>query len=270
MTPTGWDLLACPVCRAPLTAADAALRCPAGHSFDVARQGYVNLLGHAAPANADTAAMVAARERFLAAGHYDRIAAALADWLGRCRRVLEVGAGTGFYLARVLDAAPEAVGLACDISVAAVKRAARAHPRMTAVVADTWAGLPVLTGAVDAVLCVFAPRNPAEFARVLAPGGLTLVVTPNPGHLVQLRQAYHLLGIESDKQGRLERNVGGHLEPVTTQRLCYPVDLTGEEASDLIGMGPNAFHAAAEARRGLAVDVNVQLTLFRRPTIVKE
>ena len=115
---SGLDWTRCPVCGEPLSAVDGALRCPARHSFDVARQGYVNLLGRAAPANADTAAMLDARARFLASGHYDPIADAVAG-AARGERLAEVGAGTGFYLARVLDAHPEAEGLATDVSVAA-------------------------------------------------------------------------------------------------------------------------------------------------------
>ena len=64
------SLLRCPQCRQDLARTGRTLRCPSGHSFDIARQGYVNLAGHAPPRNADTPAMVAARERFLATGHY--------------------------------------------------------------------------------------------------------------------------------------------------------------------------------------------------------
>jgi 23S rRNA (guanine745-N1)-methyltransferase len=121
--------------------------------------------------NADSPQMVASRSRVLDAGVFDPVDAVLSRRLEDSCRILEAGAGTGHHLARVLDAVDGAHGLASDISVAAIRRAARAHPRMAAIVADTWQGLPVRSGAVDAVLCVFAPRNRDEFARVLAPGG---------------------------------------------------------------------------------------------------
>lgn len=262
-------LLACPTCGQPLAAdepdAPRVLRCRAGHSFDVARQGHVNLLGHAAPANADTAEMLAARERFLDAGHYAPIADALARRLAGCRRVIEVGAGTGHYLARVLDANPDAVGLATDVSPFAARRAARAHARMGAVVADTWAGLPVRSSAADALLCVFAPRNPAEFARVVAQGGLLLVVTPNPGHLAQARESLGLLGLEDDKLAKLNRSLVGAFEPVATLRLHWTMQLGADALADLVAMGPNAFHEHAQVADGMAVDADVQLSIFRRP-----
>lgn len=258
-------LLACPVCGAALAMDAARLACASGHSFDIARQGHVNLLGRAAPANADTAGMVAARERFLGGGWYDPIAAALARRLRLSRRVLDAGGGSGFYLSRVLDAAPDAVGLLTDVSPYAARRAARAHPRLGAVVADTWAGLPVRASSVDAVMCVFAPRNPSEFARVLRQGGLLAVVTPNPGHLASARVGLGLLGLESDKLAKVQRSLAGAFEPVISERITAPLDLDADAARDLVAMGPNAFHEHGEVTGGLHTDLDVQLSLFRRP-----
>lgn len=254
---SGLDWTSCPHCREPLTTEGRTLRCAQGHSFDVARQGYVNLLGRAAPANADTAAMLDARARFLVSGHYDPLADAVAAAVDG-DRFLEVGAGTGFYLARALDAHPGAEGLATDVSVAAAKRAARAHPSAAAVVADTWAGLPLADACVDAVLCVFAPRNPAEFARVLRPGGVLAVAQPAVGHLLELRERHGLLGVAPDKAERLEAAFAGW-ETVAHVEVRRRVSLTSQEVADLIAMGPNAFHGLPEhvdpAEVGVAVDV---------------
>ena len=104
------DLLACPVCGRGFTLRPLALRCASGHSFDIARQGYVNLLpGGARPGTADTMEMVAARQAFLAAGHYAPLAGAIADLAaatvpaGPRPCVLDAGSGPGYYLAAVLD-----------------------------------------------------------------------------------------------------------------------------------------------------------------------
>lgn len=257
-------MLACPVCAAPLAPDAGTLRCPAGHGFDIARQGYVNLLGHAAPRNADTPAMVAARQRFLDAGHYDPVSDAIAGNVGGCRRIVDAGGGTGHHLARALDRAPDAVGLAVDVSAAAARRAARAHPRMGAVVADTWQSLPVRSSGADALLCVFAPRNAAEFARVLVPGGLLVVVTPNPGHLAEARAALGLIGIQDDKLATVRRTLAGAFDPVAGVRIARPLELTASEVDDLVAMGPNAFHEHAPASGGLRVSLDVQVTTFRR------
>ncbi|WP_342371936.1 methyltransferase domain-containing protein [Propioniciclava soli] len=257
-------LLACPVCAAPLDVAARPVRCPAGHSFDVARQGYVNLAGAAPPANADTAPMVDARARVLASGAFDAVDAALARRLRGSRVVLDAGGGTGHHLARLLDAAPDARGVNLDVSVPAARRAARAHARLASVVADTWGTLPLLSRRFDAVLCVFAPRNMAEFARVLGDGGLLVVVTPDPEHLASVRERHGLLGIEPDKDDRLLRAASARFTPVARERVRVPLAASPALVADLIGMGPNAFHGAPTAVDALDTEVAVSVWLFRR------
>ncbi len=273
------DLLRCPHCGSPLLQQGATLRCPQGHAFDVARQGYVNLLPGGPPRNADTAAMVAARERFLSAGHYRPLLAGLCeaiDGLGlRSDAVLiDAGAGPGWYLAGLLDQllgqVPSARGLATDVSVAAVRRAARAHPRMGAVVADSWAGLPVRDGVADVVLSVFAPRNPADAARLLRPGGHLVVLAAEPDHLATLRDRLGLLGVEPAKHQRLLDSLPPTLTPTGSRRLTAHLTLTPAAVADLVAMGPNAFHHSentTDDRPGsldVDVEVAVRLTLARR------
>lgn len=235
-------LLACPHCGGELGLRQPA-RCERGHSFDLARQGYLNLLASRQPANADTPAMVAARGRVLASGAFDPLLKLVARQAREAHRVLEVGSGTAHYLLRCLGDDPHARGIALDVSVAAAKVAARADPRIAAVVADVWAGLPVLGHTLDAVVCVFAPRNLTEFARVLRPGGRLLVLTPSPGHLAVLRERHGLLGIEPEKQQRLLAAATEFFDLRGTSRLRVPVELSAELAGDVIAMGPNAFHS---------------------------
>ena len=147
--------------------------------------------------------MIAARQRVLGAGLFRDLDARLAEVLTDRDRIVEVGAGTGHHLAQVLDAHPDSRGLASDVSRAAIRRAAKAHPRMAAVVADTWAGLPIRTGCIDAELCIFAPRNRDEFARIMNPDGILVVVTPLPDHLQQLRARTGMIGIQPHKHDEL-------------------------------------------------------------------
>src|SRR5690242_3287348 len=95
--------LRCPNCGQGLRRSERTLRCPRGHSFDMARQGYADLSAGRLPHVGDTAEMVADRETFLTAGHYDFIADALAGAAKDRGPVVEAGVGTGFYLARALD-----------------------------------------------------------------------------------------------------------------------------------------------------------------------
>lgn len=247
------DLLRCPVCTGPFALVDRAARCPSGHSFDLARQGYLNLLGRAAPAHADTAEMVAARSRFLAGGHFDPLSETL-HWAVRESspdhsiptldghpQILEVGSGTGHYLARLLTDLGGR-GVALDISPAASRRAAQAHPRLGAVVADVWQPLPLAAAAFDVVLAVFSPRNAAEFARVLTPAGVLVVATPLPDHLVELRDQLGLLQIEPDKDERLAGALAGAFVPTRRDECRYRLELNRAAVTDLVGMGPNAFH----------------------------
>lgn len=254
------DLLGCPQCPATdslgrrrvtsdLGRDGRQLRCLNGHGFDIAKQGYVNLLTGRAGANADSVSMVAAREKFLATGHYRPIVEALAGALTGARTVLEAGAGTGHYLAESLPR--HGRGLACDLSSAAARKAAK-QPHVGAVVADTWAGLPVLDAVVDAVLCVFAPRNFAEFARVLAPNGRLVTITPTGDHLAELRAELGLLSVEADKQRRLRHSASEFFELRSERTLRWTFPATDDEVRSLVEMGPNAFHhrKAVAARAG--------------------
>lgn len=259
-------LLACPHCGDELGLQPTVARCERGHSFDVARQGYLNLLAGGQPANADTPAMLAARGRVLTSGAFDPLLNLIAQQAPGAHRVLEVGSGTAHYLRRCLGDDPDARGIALDVSVAAAKLVARADPRIAAVVADVWAGLPVLDHTLDAVLCVFAPRNLTEFARVLRPGGRLLVLTPNPGHLAALRERQGLLGIEPDKQQRLLAAAAEFFDLRGTSRLRVPVEFSVGLATDVIAMGPNAFHAPTPPTESVRDHLDATLRIFEPVT----
>ncbi|MCC5577181.1 methyltransferase domain-containing protein [Microtetraspora sp. AC03309] len=267
------DHLTCPVCRERLALAEGTVRCERGHSFDVARQGYVSLLtGSAVPGTADTPAMVAARADFLAAGHYAPLAGRLARLCADADAsvVADAGAGTGYYLAHALPG--RAVGIALDVSRHAIKRAARAHPRIGALVADVWRPLPVRDASVDVLLNVFAPRNPSEFARVLRPEGTLVVVTPAAGHLRPLVERLGLLSVDEDKERRLEDAFGDRFTKAGREDVEITLDLSHPAVEAVVGMGPSAWHTdpgtLAEGVRALPDPVRVtasfQITTWTR------
>ncbi|WP_338076178.1 methyltransferase domain-containing protein [Acidipropionibacterium jensenii] len=265
------DWLICPTCRRRtgteegLELTEHTLRCRHGHSLDVARQGHVTMIPARPGINADTTEMVAARQRVLDAGIFDPVDAVMARQLALSQRILEAGAGTGHHLGKVLDAVGSAHGLASDVSVAAVRRAARAHPRMAAVVADTWRGLPLRSGSVDAVMCVFAPRNRQEFHRVLSAGGLLVVVTPLSTHLAELREATGMIGIQPDKRHQMMAGLMESFTPSGHQTVRSVVTLDPRLAADAVGMGPSAHHAThVDLSDPIAVTVAVEVTTFLR------
>src|SRR5262249_35118728 len=136
--------------------------------------------------------------------------------------VLDVGCGTGHHLAGVLDALPAAHGLGLDSSPHALRAAARAHPRGAAAAADAFGPFPIAPTSVDVVLSVFAPRNAAEFHRVLRPGGRLIVARPDHGHLAQLRQVVEgMIDIDPHKEERLHGALDPHFEALETERVDY-------------------------------------------------
>jgi 23S rRNA (guanine745-N1)-methyltransferase len=261
--PSTTDLpLLCPLCPSPLElladpAGQSRLVCPSGHSFDAARQGYFNLLvGKGTSFEADTAGMVQARSDFLGKGHYlplaDAVTAAVVPFLPEERAaLLDSGTGTGHYLRTLLDAAVRqgrkvaAVGL--DISKFALRRAARLNPEAVNLVSDIWRPLPLADNSVDAVTVIFAPRNVAEFARVLRATGRLVVVTPRSGHLAALAAVTGMLGIEEGKEARLAEAMTGHFDVESTSAVDISLALSREEAADLALMGPAGHHLDRDA-----------------------
>ncbi|MEU0464603.1 putative RNA methyltransferase [Amycolatopsis sp. NPDC006131] len=238
--------LRCPLCASAFDLDGRSLRCPSRHSFDLAKQGYVNLLHAGIPAGtADTAEMVAARVAFLGAGHYDRLRDLLAqvasDAVGD-GLVVDAGAGTGYYLAGVLDRLPDAAGLALDVSAVALRRAAKAHARLGAAVWNLWEPWPVAAETAAVVLNVFAPRNAAEFRRVLRPGGTLLVVSPERGHLAELAAVAPVLEVDSRKEERLDAALSEHFELVSRRSLRDRVTLEPDDVRNAVRMGPTGHH----------------------------
>ncbi|MCD2112007.1 MULTISPECIES: putative RNA methyltransferase [Rhodococcus] len=282
------DLLACPHCESALDLDDNVVMCDRGHSFDVARQGYVSLLaGGSTPFTGDTADMIAARADFLGAGHYDPIRRAVAD---ACvdtadavdtadsvdapadAAILEVGAGTGQYLASVLDALPAARGIGLDVSKPAVRRIARSHPRTGAILADAWQRLPVKSASLTHVLSVFAPRNAAESHRVLAPGGTLVVATPTSEHLRELVALPGMVSVDDRKTERLSSALSGRFERAGRTDVRFTAAFPREALGLVAGMGPSAHHVTSDRRAELLaslpdpfdVTVSVTVTTWRR------
>ena len=256
----------CPVCAGSVRIGDDQVACDRGHSFNIARQGYVSLVsGKGGPGTGDSAAMVLARESFLGGGHYRPVADALSALAARSGRggpglVLDLAGGTGYYLARVLDALDGRLGACVDLSAPALRRAARAHPRAVALGADAWQSLPFADGAAALVLSVFGPRNAAEIRRVLAPDGTLLVATPGAGHLAELRQALGLIGIDERKTERLAEAYGGYADSSVTP-VRYELRLGHAELTDLVAMGPSARHIAADELAGRVAALPAPVTV---------
>jgi 23S rRNA (guanine745-N1)-methyltransferase len=287
------DLLLCPVCGGGLSPVAGGLACANGHHHDLAREGYVALLGGPVGREAgDDAAMVAARVEIEAAGHFAPLTAAIieaaAPPVGRGTAAgdgvatpspapperalaIDIGAGTGRHLAAVVERTGRTEqGVAIDVSRAACRSIARAHPSLAVVRADVWSQIPVADDAADLVLNVFAPRNGAELGRVVRPGGALVVATPAAGHLEELR-ALHRLSIQPDKPARLREQLAPWFGEAASATVEWHLRLTADEAANLLRMGPSARHLQPGALEDLArsaepvlVTAAVEIGVFAR------
>lgn len=239
--------LRCPVCAAGLERQAGSLRCPEGHCFDLARQGYVNLLPvqqkHSLHPG-DTREQVLARRRFLSAGFYQP----LADTLCRVaveaaprEQMLDAGCGEGYYSARVA----QAVGLpllGLDISKEAVRCAAASY-KSAQWVCGTAAHLPVADGSIGLLMSLFAVTVPAEFRRVLRSDGSFLQVLAAEDHLLALKRIIYPELHEKPKEtcGELP---GFRLAQSVPVRFSFTV--AGEEVRDLLYMTPHVYRITAQ------------------------
>lgn len=276
------DVLADPADLTPLRGEDDSSRLvsESGHSYDVAKQGYVTLaagkgIGH----EGDSLEMVNSRETFLSNGHFapfvEAVSDAVADVVERAAGdadpvVMEAGAGTGYYLAHTLDLIEGARGVGLDVSVPAAKHLAKSHPRVGAVVADVWEQLPIRTGSVHALAVVFAPRNPAEFARVLVDGGEAVMLVADQGHLDELREPLGILGVEDGKIERLVAQSAGHLAPAADPELIeFPMQLGRDAIAAQVGMSPSARHLDPEVLQARLAELPEQMEVTARAQLVR-
>ncbi|MCK6737542.1 23S rRNA (guanine(745)-N(1))-methyltransferase [Enterobacter bugandensis] len=247
----------CPLCHASLTRSDKSYACPQGHQFDMAKEGYVNLLPvqHKRSRDpGDSAEMMQARRAFLDAGHYLPLRETVAQMLGdllpdSASAMLDIGCGEGYYTARFANVVREkgAVTFGLDVSKVAIRAAAKRYAGVTFCVASSHR-LPFDNASMDAVIRIYAPCKADELARVVKPGGWVITVTPGPRHLMELK------GLIYDEV-RLHAPHSGQLKGFTLKQehsVAYEMNLNGEEAVALLQMTPFAWRAKPEVWDALA------------------
>ncbi len=244
--------LRCPLCASPLVPDGRQYVCPDRHSFDVARQGYVNLLTvqqkHSLNPG-DTREQVLSRREFLEAGYYAPIAQALIDTakeLNITGPILDVGCGEGYYSARLAEAlGAELTGL--DISKEAVRCAAAKYKRGQWLCA-TAAHIPVEDGSAELLTSLFALTLPGEFHRCLKPGGWFFQVLAAEDHLLGLK------GIIYDSLHHKEKNTVPDLDGFTLVRtlpIRFFFTLEGTQIGNLFSMTPHVFRIGKEGAERL-------------------
>ena len=294
MTRSPW---VCPLCREELIGGPGHVACSNNHTFDVARQGYVNLLTAAQRRSrqpGDTKEMVDARRRFLATGAYDRISDAIAHvvqragtaaasrWPGACPRLVDIGCGEGHHTRRVDAALRSGIGgldpvelevAGIDVAKAAVALAARAHPGGSYAVASA-ADIPLADESVDIAVNIFGPVIADELARVVRGDGTVVIAHPGPAHLSALRTLVYDDPRPHEIKDPL-RHASERFARVGTMTVTFPVVVfDGPLAQDLFAMTPYRWHAppristlldaAAERPQGFETRADVIVSTYRR------
>lgn len=275
----------CPVCKQPLQRVENSLVCANRHSFDRAREGYVNLLLANKKKSADPGdnrEMLESRRRFLQQGYYAPLAEGIANVVtqyyaeqleqGDSLTVLDAGCGEGYYLDQLATVLPYAVqSYGTDISRTAMRMAAKQYSGMQFAVASSF-DLPVADAAVDVLLRVFAPAADGEIVRVLREGGLYLWAYPGPRHLFELRQlVYDDPKLHSVDESKIPQGQGLTLHD--TLNISYALKLPDQASvAALLAMTPYFWSASADKQahcqqlQSLDVTVDFQVAVMVKTT----
>ncbi|GJM43002.1 MAG: 23S rRNA (guanine(745)-N(1))-methyltransferase [Ardenticatenaceae bacterium] len=267
----------CPVCQEGLVVNGRSLKCANNHSYDIAKEGYVNLLlanQKRSQEPGDNKIMVRHRRHFFDTGLYeplsDKINEMVSDFGPKNRLdLLDSGCGEGYFLHRLgafLVEGERPFSLhGIDISKFAVKAAAKRDKSASWAVGSSY-DLPILPASVDFVLNVMAPFDPTEFERVLRENGRVLRVTPGPEHLFSLRQHIY----PNPEKHPLPSNELAGFEFQGSQRVQFVRQLQSEQIQSLFVMTPYSWNASPETREkimslsGLSITVDFVLTVFQK------
>lgn len=236
--------LACPVCQNLLTLTDKTYRCVNNHSFDVAKEGYVNLhiVQHKHSKNpGDTPASLQARRRFLSQDFYAPLALTIKDLLDTygISQALDIGCGEGYYTQYFVSDKRHMMGI--DIAKSAVQLASKIHKNNITWVVGTASRLPVMTNSVECCISIFSPITADEISRVLQDNGYLMVATPDTHHLYTLRQALFGDVILHNPTKAVTHLKGFKL--IDTVQVSTDLSLDNQSLKDLVAMTPYAYKA---------------------------
>ncbi|MCJ9307858.1 methyltransferase domain-containing protein [Acinetobacter baumannii] len=253
--------LMCPVCRQRLELVSKTWRCEQGHSYDIAKQGYVNLhvVQHKHSKNpGDTPESVDARRAFLQGGYYQPLQQAVVHLLKqlKAKTVLDIGCGEGYYTSAMQQVVEQCIGV--DIAKNAVQRAAKLNDKVTWVV-GTGATLPVIDQSMDVCTSLFSPIPQTEILRVLKDDGYLIVVTLATDHLYAMREAL-FEQVNPHTPQKFVEQLQDLFELKEQQVIDAPLVLDQQALKNLIAMTPYAYKASPERRMQLEQKAHLQVT----------
>jgi len=243
------SIIICPNCKSILSPIDKIYRCDKGHSFDLSKEGYINLLLPNQKKKlkpGDNKVMLNARDAFLSNGHYDFLIEAIDSAFSHldlpnspqqgASYLLDIGCGTGYYT-RTIRKSQTLKKIGLDISKEGISKAAKKDKSNTYLVASSFA-LPIANDSIDIALSIFSPFNLEEVNRVLKPGGCLIKVIPDPQHMQEVAALVydtiipHRSSIETD----LESN--GNFKIIDKLHKSKEISLSNKELHDFITMTP--------------------------------
>lgn len=266
----------CPSCGQPLQLDEKTYRCINKHTFDVAKEGYVNLLlaqHKNSKQPGDNKQMVNARNTFLQKQYYSPLADKMGELLVAhlpqgTTEILDVGCGEGYYLNRcqlaLQKAGYELSAKGFDISKFAVQKAAKSNKQADFAVASSYS-IPLAAASQDAVIQVFAPSAAAEIARLLKPAGIWLVVAPAAQHLHQLKTLLY-----ETPQTHKENDEIGLVTLVAKHSLRFDIQISAQEdRAALLMMTPYYWSSSQQARQKVETSLNqvtadFQINVYQR------
>ncbi len=287
-------ILTCPLCQTHFTQVGNAVKCENAHTFDIAKEGYINLLTKKIPDSmGDTKEMLLARRAFLEHGHYQPLVAAITTLLYDYLKsdtdndlpyitMLDTGCGEGYYLGQLQhtlgqqfpNAHIDYIGL--DIAKEAMRMAAKRYKGIHFLVANLKERLVFANDVLHILLNIFAPRNVEEFARILTLGGIALVVIPAPQHLQQLREMLGLLSIEEHKQEHVIEQFTPYFTYIGATSVNTTLHLTKQEILQAVMMTPNYWHLSDEIKSVMSamneIETEIAFTclLFRKDKVYEK
>ena len=267
------EIINCPVCSHLLIKEQNTYKCENNHTFDLAKEGYLNLLLNAKKTSGDSKEMMAARRDFLAKGYYEKLSDRVNQRLKKShltdQAILDIGCGEGYYLSRFQkEIAPKASNFyGMDISKLGIRMAAKKNPMIHQLVAN-FAKLPFKDKSVSTVLSIFAEYSVPEIDRILTDAGNIIIVRAANNHLIELKNIIYPEIHEKVKTSSIKTFPGFCVEQ---ENFSYKVTIQStEDLLSLLLMTPHYWKIKPEGIENLKkfefleVTISIEIDLLKR------
>lgn len=176
----------CPVCKNELTKIGYSYKCIHNHSFDIAKQGYINLNMHNSQSTGDNVEMINARKNFLSKGYYSFLLDEVNKFISKEDSLIDLACGEGYYTSKFI--AQDKIGI--DLSKQGLKIASKNDASTTYLLNSIFHN-PLQDKCTDIITTIFAPIAKQEIVRLLKDDGSFILVKPNEKHLYELKQVIY-------------------------------------------------------------------------------